>query len=343
MFKIPGHDRWFKWIDDNSPGCRYNLSLSALPFPDLERAGIETSMDEFLKIGEEVNSRYVTALSGFLGVDEDCILPLGSASQAIYIASFHMASRVKSVAIPLPEYEPIVSVPETLGLNVSFFDLNAHNVPEESAVMCSSPNNPAGIKPEWIPDLVTDINNPKLIDETFLPFMPDFGSQFRRNSDVICAGTTTKYFGLGDVRSGWIVADPETVDELERITEQVSPGVSGYTLWIGSQAIESAEYFRKRAAEVMGRNLDLVDKFVSETSGLSWEKPDAAPYGFIKFNGGKSEELCTRILHETGVLVVPGLYMGDDSGFRLCFTSGHEELESALEALSVFFAGKHSF
>ncbi len=337
---VPGTDRWFRWIETNSPGCSYNLSLSAMPFPDLEEAGIETSVAEYLRNGNSAHSDFVCAVSRFLGVEEECVLPVGSASQAIYMASYFLATETGSVSIPYPEYEPIMSVPEALGIDVVPFPFGSDVPGETLHLMCSSPNNPLGREPPWLNRFVSAEDTTAFVDETFLPFSNPFRTVFRKNSGIICAGTTTKYFGLGDFKAGWLIADPANIEKLERIAEQVSPGLSGYTLWIGAQAMESEKYFRGRSSAVMDRNLKLVDTFVEETEGLDWETPFAAPYGFIRFNGEGSEELCRRILDGTGVLVVPGIYMGNDSGFRLCFTTDQEELEAALDRLREFFSSE---
>lgn len=336
MTGIPEKNRWFSWIGGNSPKCAINFTFSAMPFPDLEEAGIETSMEQFMKEAKDARAEYISALSKFLNVSEECILPVASGSVSIIIASFLLSTRNKSVSIPMPEYFPIFSIPESLGLRVKKIDL--HTVPEDTeSMMFSSPNNPVGIYPEWLNAIESLKDIDKFADETFLPFREDYKTSYRKYSGLLCAGTTTKYFGLGDFKTGWFIADPDEIEELKLVEDAVAPGISRYNMWIGLQALRSVEYFRKRSNRVMTENLNAVDSFVNETNGLSWIKPDSAPYGFVNFKGTGSEELCTRILNETGVLVVPGKYMGNDSGFRLCFTSGLEETRAGLEKLAHFF------
>lgn len=334
--KIPGKDRMFAWIVDNSPACKYNLSLSALPFPDLVEAGIETSVEEFRRNTDAVYGDYRRSVSKFFGVDEINVLAVGSGSQAIYIAASFLGSITSGIGVPDTEYEPIMEVPEYLGFDVNHFDSGSGPGREDHAAMCSAPNNPLGIMPEW---LVSGNRSGKRVfaDETFLPFKSGFRTLFSSDRSYICSGTTTKYFGLGDFKAGWFLADREDIEPLSAIIDHVAPGISRYSLWISSQALGSTGYFRKRSERVMERNLKIADDFVEEVKSLSWVKPDSAPFGFVHFGGRGSEELCRRILKKTGILLVPGAFMGDDSGFRLCFTSDEGELEESLDILRKFF------
>lgn len=335
--KIPGENRWFKWLMENHSHCRFDLSSSAMPFPDLEKAGIETDVSEFLRARDEAPGDFVKGLSGFLNVKEECILPVGSASQTIFMASFLLSGHSKDVAVPVPEYEPVITIPETFGMTVHTFDFTKTPEDDGMDIMCSAPNNPIGKMPEWLQSHGNAHGPTVFADETFLPFAAEFRTLFRENGNFLCSGTTTKYFGLGDFKVGWFLSDPSELEKIRRVSEQVAPGTSRYSQWIGAQALRSEHYFRGRASEAMGKSLKLVDDFVQETKGLSWEVPDAAPYGFVRFDGSGSEELCAKILKDSGVLLVPGGYMGDDNGFRLCFTSGAEKVEEALDSLREYF------
>lgn len=334
--KVPQRDRWIDWVVNYSPGCKYNLSLSALPFPNVEEAGIETSLLEFERYGKEAYESFKHNISAFLDVNEECVLPVGSGSQAIFVVSSYLAERYDSFAIPVPEYSPILEVPENLGLRPNKYDLQI-DPPTTDLILCSTPNNPVGIMPVWIRSAAEKESGVLFADETFLPFTEDFHTLFKPGRKVICSGTTTKYFGLGDFKTGWLVSEPDIIEKLDRIHSHVAPGMSSYSLWLGSQAIESGEYFRNRSRKVMTENLELVNDFVEGTRGLSWIRPDSAPYGFVRFAYHGSEEICSRILKETGVLLVPGSFMGQDQGFRLCFTSGPDELEKGLNQLRTFF------
>ncbi len=337
--RLPERDRMLDWIITNTPSCRMNLSLSALPFPDLAEAGIETSFREFRREADGVFSRFRESVARFMSVDQEKVLPLGSASQAIYVASTYLSSLYDEVTVPVPEYEPIMSVPAAVGMKTEFLDI--HKAPDSmaGAVACSAPNNPTGTMPPWLESFAGRSTGMIFADETFLPFSENFRTLYSGNRNIICSGTTTKYFGLGDFKAGWFVANEDVIEKLERIFYTVAPGISRYSLWISSQAMESAGYFRKRASEVMTENLEMVDEFVSGTSGLSWERPDSAPYGFVKFGESGSEALCRNVLEKTGILLVPGSFLGNDGGFRLCFTSGREELEAALKKLGDFLSG----
>jgi aspartate/methionine/tyrosine aminotransferase len=95
---------------------------------------------------------------------------------------------------------------------------------------------------------------------------------------------------------------------------------------------------RNRA--VVRSNAALLDGFVARHAGrVSWVRPGGGTVALLHYDlPGQlsSEELCTRLLQETGVLLVPGSTFGVEGAVRVGFGNTTEALRAGLAALSRF-------
>ena len=327
--------RMFRWIDGMSDACTYNLAKNDLHFPDPEKAGIDHQDEETFVNSKDIRREYIRAIGSLLGVDEIYIHPVSSGSTAIYISTLLMKTMTEKVMIPKPEYEPMYSAASLAGLEIEEFSMGDEL--HGKKIMMSLPNNPLGIRPDSFLNDVREGENILFADETFILFNRKKRTAFKPHSGIIVSGTTTKYFGLSPMKAGWIICDDEYSDDLINIIDTVSPGVPAHSMWAASMVMKHLKYFEERAKLIMERNLSMVHDFVSDHRKLSWIKPDSAPVGFINFGEKGSVDLCTRILKKTGVLLVPGEFMHDDSGFRISFILETEKLQEALDRIDPFF------
>lgn len=324
----------FRWIREKSRVCVYDLAHNDLPFPDPAKIGIDHYDPGASSDTERIRKEFVRGLSGIFGINEKYIHPVASGSTAIYLSALLISTKEKTVFIPAPEYEPLYLAASLAGMK--FREISLGEKPAGS-VMLSLPNNPLGVRPDHYVDALMDTDHLSFVDETFILFNRSKKSAFRAGKNLITSGTTTKYFGLGSVKVGWIVCDDDYAEELENIIDTVVPGVPAYSMLVATMAMKHMDYFQSRADRIMEVNLKLVDDFVMEHRTLSWTKPDSAPVGFIHFGSNGSVELCTEILQKTGVLLVPGKFMHDDTGFRISFITETEKLGEALDRLHTFF------
>jgi aspartate/methionine/tyrosine aminotransferase len=76
-----------------------------------------------------------------------------------------------------------------------------------------------------------------------------------------------------------------------------------------------------RNLNIIQRNLPLLDDFFSRHSDLFlWVRPKAGPIAFPKLLKGEVEIFCDELVHESGVLLLPGtLYDHPGNHFRIGF------------------------
>ena len=146
----------------------------------------------------------------------------------------------------------------------------------------------------------------------------------------------TKFYGLGRLRVGWVVADRDTARRLLYAKWAVSGHDSDYSLWIATQVLRQRRRFVQRARRIHAKNAKLMRRFIEETKAVSAEL-GAAPFCLVHYKKGPgSVALGKAVLEKTGVLVAPGDFFGAPKAFRLCFTCEEETLRLGLEKLSSF-------
>ncbi|EQD30056.1 transaminase, partial [mine drainage metagenome] len=206
---------------------------------------------------------------------------------------------------------------------------------------CSLPNNPIGTSNHLFLEEAAQGDGQlpmRYFDETFAEFRKQKGTTvFHENRSIMTSSTMVKYYGLSDLKVGWILADSSLKEHLVNTMNLVTPSIPPYSLWISYQAMKEKPYFDREVEELVKTNAETVGNFIDSTPGLEWEEPDGTPFGFVHVKTRNSKELCQDIFEKKGVLVGPGKYFGDNSGFRLCFTIPPEDLSKGLKELGDYF------
>ncbi len=114
-------------------------------------------------------------------------------------------------------------------------------------VMLCSPNNPTG-KGWSRPDLVRllDTGVPVMVDQAYLEcgFAESFAQLTNDYPNLVIARTMSKGFGLGGLRVGYLIGDPELMDLVTRV--RIPFSMSLMSIWGCLAALEGPEYLATR-------------------------------------------------------------------------------------------------
>ncbi len=147
--------------------------------------------------------------------------------------------------------------------------------------------------------------------------------------------TMTKFYGLGRLRVGWILADKQTAHNLWNAERLTSGHIPEYSLWLARQVLKRRERFVARARKIYNENLALVARFAKETEDVTETRLGGAPFCLVKYRKGPdSISFGRKLLQKVGVLVSPGDYFGAPKAFRLCFTCDKTSLKQGLGLLA---------
>jgi len=332
----PANDRLFSWILGLGPKARYNLTSSGLGEPDLRAMGIDTSFERFAaeRDHEQIFAKEVASL---YHVEPQNIVPTNGGSEAIFLV-YSVLGAGRTALVPLPNYGPMFNVPKALGMEVGA-TLSTTAKAKETIFGLTDPNNPTGLSlDEEAVETITrpsQHGSPVFINETYREFtFPEAPrTHFARAENIVVCSTMTKFYGLGRLRVGWVIADKATAQKILYAKWAVSGHDSEYSLWIAAQVLKKRKRFVERARLIRSRNISLVRKFIEET-GLPVEL-GAAPFCLVRYGRGPSSvEFATALFEKTGVLVSPGDFFGAPRAFRLCFTAEEEALRAGLGELS---------
>lgn len=343
----PVEFRLVEWMQGHAPEARYNLTSSGLGEPDLQAMGVNTSFSDFADEKDEHERLFVEEVAGLYKVEPENVVLTTGASQAIFFVYSVLGAGGRAV-VPLPNYEPMFTIPRSLGMSVR--NSLASQANERRAVYgLTDPNNPTAQSVE--PDLIDRLRRASkksgstlFVNETYKEFtFPDRPiSYFQQYDDTVTCSTMTKFYGLGRLRVGWTLADRRKARKLWEAERLVSGHNPEYSLWIARQVLKRRELFVRRARQTYEQNLGLMKKFVDEAGAAAGTRLSGAPFCLVRYRRGPdSITFGRRLLQRTGVLVSPGDFFGAPKAFRLCFTCDKAVLEQGLGLLADYLKAQN--
>ncbi|BAB59638.1 aspartate aminotransferase [Thermoplasma volcanium GSS1] len=324
--------QWLEFIREYREKAKHNLSNSGMPEPDLKSLGIDTSYEHYLDAAGEVEYRFTEALSRRLRVDQDLIIPTVGGTEAIFIALSHLSSVSKRIHVPLPEYEPMFLVPESLGIETSKIESKVMpgRISKNESIAMTLPNNPTAQYSDRISLLDNVIHSEGLIyiDETFRDFLPS-GTRptlFDGSETMVVSGTMTKFYGLSNLRTGWIISSEHNVAGMRRIKDLTSINNASFSLYIAAQAIQKWNYFKEAEDNLINKNLRVAREYLEGLPGISYKEPEGAPFIFLSYSKNiESVKLAKLAVERYGILFAPGSFFGEEHHIRVCLTSNKPE------------------
>lgn len=335
----PPEFRLVSWILQNLPKAECDLSSSGLPQPQLEKMGIDTSYDSFFSSKEDHEALLAEEVAGLYGIEAENVVATTGGSEAIYLA-YSVFGKGRAV-VPLPNYEPMFAVPKWLGMGVT--SSLKRPVTDGAVYGVTDPNNPTGGRlGEEEVGLLADASKRStvFVNEAYQGFAFERPSSlFSQHRRFVTCSTMTKFYGLGWLRVGWIIADRANARLIRNGRRLVTGHNSEYPLWLARQVLAKREPFVERARRIHSENLGLVREFAKSVKGAKVGLPEASPFCLVRYSRGEdSIAFARRLLKDQGVLVSPGDYFGAPRAFRLCFTAGRDVLAEGLKRLSDFLA-----
>ncbi len=155
----------------------------------------------------------------------------------------------------------------------------------------------------------------------------------------------SKSVAMTGLRVGYTASNQEIASAISKMQGHLTSHTSTLSQWVGHSALkyctkdinDQIDIYRKRRG-VMMKKLDTIE-------GLTYLKPDGAFYIMVNFGAYKdrvayedsfSLALCSRILEETAVAIVPGIAFGLDDYARISYTLEEEKLEEGLDRIEKF-------
>ncbi|MDP6473559.1 MAG: pyridoxal phosphate-dependent aminotransferase [Alphaproteobacteria bacterium] len=216
------------------------------------------------------------------------------------------------------------------------------------ALFINSPNNPTGWMAEraeleaifthcrkngiWM--LCDDVYARLVYDGRSLA--PSIAELAYPEDRVIIINSFSKNWNMTGWRLGWIMAPPDLLLTLAKLTEYNIAGPATFVQHAGIVALGDGEAHVARSRAAFEERRDLVYRRLGSLNRIGLIKPKGAFYAFFSVEGEhNSLALAKKILHDAAVGLAPGTAFGEvgEGYLRLCFAASPALLNEAMDRL----------
>jgi len=215
--------------------------------------------------------------------------------------------------------------------------------PKTNVILITNPNNPTGVvltaaEMDAVVDVACKAGAWLVVDEIYRgaevqgETTPSFWGRYKK---VVITSGLSKAFGLGGLRTGWVVAPPKLIEELGVRLDYLTLTPSLLSDHLGTIVMEPQrrESILARTRHIIRKNLPPIEEwFLKRDDIFTYVRPEAGAFVYCEYKLPiNSTELVNRLRVEQSVLLSPGDHFGLDRGIRIGF--GYN-VEKSLEGLA---------
>lgn len=346
--------KYMEWVK-TQPGAAVDLRRSGVdpyplgelkfPFADKELTG--DNVYGYLPFMEKMAARY--------GTETDQVISCLGTSEALFLVCAALLRPGDEVVVERPAYEPLLAVPRSLGAELKRLerpyesgyawdpDELRHSLsPRTRLVILTNLHNPSGVfqpleriklAAEW----ASQQGAWMLVDEVYLDFLQGerTESAFQLMDNIFVISSLTKVYGLGGIRSGWVISPHEWVLKMRRVIDHVHVEHVYISEQIARHALNGMDQIYAYHQPRIEKNVALMKDFIRSEKGLTWVEPDGGIVCFPRLeNESNADRFCAHLRSAYETAVVPGKFFEAPRHFRLAFGVSTDILEKGLANIS---------
>lgn len=298
----------------------------------------------------------------YAGLEPEHVTIFAGAAEAIYCGLHALLSPEDHCIVVTPCYQSLKSVPESV-CEVSTVSLqpverqwrlDTHAIrqairPNTTALILNFPNNPTGALPEHtvldeLVILAREFNLYLFSDEVYrgleLPGVEAWPAMADIYEKGVSVGSLSKLYGMPGTRVGWLACPDENL--MSRVVGRrhyTTICNNGAGELLALMALQGRDKLLPRNKAVLLPQYAILRDFLERHDDLfDWIDPQAGCLVFPRLKRGlKAERFALDLLHETGVLILPGqVYEFPGEYIRLGYAG--KTLPQALERFESFIA-----
>ncbi|MDX8347733.1 aminotransferase class I/II-fold pyridoxal phosphate-dependent enzyme [Cognatiyoonia sp. IB215446] len=360
------------WMDAWETRCTYNLAetcVESLTIADLlalagQEPGDLLALSQIKMTYGDIrgSARLLHAISALYERQDpaNIIVTHGTigANMLVYKALIGAGDRVVTV---VPTYQQHFAIPASLGAEVVKLplrraddyqlDLDALRdavTPGTKMIALTNPNNPTGALMdrsvlEGIAAIAREVGAYILCDEVYRGTDQEGDGTTASIADIYEKGISTagmsKAFALAGLRLGWVAGPEDVISAVAHHRDYDTISVGKLDDHFATLALENKGRVLARSRQITQENLTYLADWVSQTHGISWVQPQSGTVTLLDYDLPLgSEELCTRLMTETGVLLAPGAVFEVEGTVRIGFANPKADLQAGLAEVSAFLA-----
>ncbi len=307
---------------------------------------------------------YFNRFYGVSAAAENIILSNGG-KQCLFNLCQSLLNPGDHVLIPAPywvSYPPMVELagakpviiataPEK-DFKITPADLEKSVTPKTRLLILNSPSNPTGScysKEEldtiaaWVVDKKIMLISDEIYDRLIYGASPNLslcGWWEKYPENFVIVNGVAKTFAMTGWRVGYALAHPEIIKAMTRLQSQSTSNICSIAQKAAVAALTSDFSEAENMRTAFERRRDLAMEIVSSWPDVICPKPEGAFYIFpdvhrhYKDKFPDSTSLCTVLLAEAGVALVPGAAFGDDRCIRISYAVSDDTLANALRKVA---------
>lgn len=361
------------WFDRYEHRCKYNLGSSNCAGVSmrevLEMSGESIDLDKFDLVSgpvegtEELRSAISTWYSN---TAPDEIFVTCSSTEAIFLLSTALLKAGDSAVVMFPEYPSLYQLAEDCGIDVRRWRLRHENKfnpdldelrgladASTKLIILNNPHNPTGQILEAaelgeVVSIASRVGARVWSDEVFRGITVDGYPRTPSIRDIdqgsIATGSMSKAFGMSGLRIGWIAAPREVLGSIRNTRYYTTVCPPNIDQAIAAIAHRHRNRMLERNQAVVDRNYAVLLEWMEKHEGIfDWAKPQGGPVTFPRFVANVDvDKFCRELVEEHSVLIAPGGYAFDSSGFirigygeALDFKAGLEIVSKAISRIVI--------
>jgi aspartate/methionine/tyrosine aminotransferase len=295
----------------------------------------------------------------YTSITPEQILVHSGAEESIFLFMHAAIQPGDHIIAHWPCYQSLFEVARSIGAEVSFWEARPENGwaldldelegllrPNTRVIVVNTPHNPTGwLMPREDFDRLNRLALERGIflfsDEVYRELEHDPADRLPAACDVnpsaLSLGVMSKTYGLAGLRIGWIATQNEDLRrKIAALKDYTTICNSAPSEFLAELALRHREQLAARNLGIIQANLSLLDGFLARHADLfTWVRPKAGPIAFPKLLKGDIDSFCDELVHESGVLLLPGtIYDHPGNHFRVGFA--RKNMPEALERLEEY-------
>jgi len=302
-------------------------------------------------------------------VPEQVTITVGG-KQALAMLYMAILDRGTEVVVPTPCWPTFAEAARIAGGKPAFlplaekdgFRLTARALkraigPRTRAVLVNSPCNPTGAVVD--PDELVAIAKVARRHGIFLVFDDTYSHLIFREDgapaldavaaaageNLVVTGTMSKAYCMTGWRVGWVIGSRAIAAACAALNSHSVQSTATFSQVAAAQALTGPQKAVRELAAEYRRRRDFVQPKIDALPGVVCPAPEGSFYLFPNVKSHLSKQmpdtvsLCTRLLEEKAVAVVPGEGFNAPGYFRLSCATSLEDLREGARRLADFFSG----
>jgi hypothetical protein len=298
---------------------------------------------------------FEAALARHLALDPAEVIFTPGATGGTLLALLTLGRPAAGTLVEQPIYEPMLRQAERLGpvfrlprrpatgyrLDLETAERRLHE--GASVVLITEPHNPSGVLSpradvEALARLAARHQAWLVVNEVYRGFTTAPSLHGLANN-VVVVSSLSKLCGAYLARLGWLSGSATLIRSL-RVAHCNLGMAAGPTGAVGIALVPHLAALTDEARQRSATSVDRVDRWVQETQGVQWTRPDGPGFGCVRLPPGVDDVALAETLHDQhGVLVVPGSLWECPGSLRVSWLQASAaELDQGLDRIASVLA-----